>query len=150
VSVLDLILNRDPQVRLLWAGHCDCTPERRLICSAYAYQGARYLYLPPMNGRHATTGARVKTEPLARRLEPGATFARIVDCSRCRSHYAVSSAPLASAFVAIRLGLPAGNPFEDNEHVTTLKVPIDGAAEVLSGLFLTPLDRPTFGRTRPS
>ena len=48
-----------------------------------------------MNARHATTGARVKTETLERRLEPDATFARIVDCSRCRSHYAVSSAPCA-------------------------------------------------------
>lgn len=149
MNVLDLILNRDPQVRLLWAGHCDCTPERRLICSVYAHQGARYLYLPSMNGRHATTGARVKTEPLARPLEPGATFAKIVDCSRCRSHYAVSSAPLASAFVAIRMGLPAEDPFEDNEHVTTLKVPIDGADEVLPGVFLTPLDRPTFSQAAP-
>jgi hypothetical protein len=149
VSVLDLILKRDPRVRLLWAGHCDCTPERRLICSVYTHKKARYLYLPRLNGKHATTGAAVKREPMALRMQPKATFAKIVECGRCRGHYAVSSAPIASAFIAIRLGLPFEDPYQADEHVTTLKVPVDGAAEVMPGLFLTPLDKPTFSQVAP-
>jgi hypothetical protein len=149
MSVLDLILDHDPQVRLLWAGHCECTPERRLFCSVYVHKGARYLYLPRYKGRHAVTGAAVKREPAALRLAADAVFAKIVECGRCRSHYAVSSEPVASAFIAIRLGLPSDDPFEENEHVTTLKVPVDGAVEVIPGLFLTPLNKPTFARVSP-
>jgi hypothetical protein len=151
VNVLKLILNRDPRVRLLRAEHCDCTPERRLICSVYVHKGTRYLYLPPLHGRHATTGAAVKTEPLAVRLESGAGFAKIVDCNRCRSHYVVSSAPVASAsaFIAIRLGLPSKDPAEENQYLTTLKVPVDGAVEVMPGLFITPLEMTTFSQVAP-
>jgi hypothetical protein len=149
MSVLDLILNHDPQVRLLWAGHCDCTPERRLFCSVYAHQGTRHLYLPLYKGRHAATGAPVKREPLALPMEPDAAFAKITECGRCRGHYAVSSAPLASAFISVRLGLPAEDPFEENQYVTTLKVPVDGAVEVMPGLFVTPLDKSTFGLVAP-
>jgi hypothetical protein len=149
MTVLDLIHNHDPQVRLLCAGHCDCTPERRLFCSIYAHQETRHLYLPTYKGRHATSGAPVKREPVTLRLEPGAVFTKITECGRCRGHYVVSSAPVASAFISIRLGLPAEDPFEENQYVATLKVPVDGAVEVLPGLFVTPLDKSTFGQVAP-
>ena len=48
---------------------------------------------------------------MGRLLVPGAGFAEIVDCKRCHIHYAVSSAPLASAFLGIRMGPPAEDAF---------------------------------------
>jgi hypothetical protein len=149
VNVLKLILSRDKRARLLWEKRCDCTPERRLVCSVYVHKGTRHLYLPPLNGKHAATGAAVKTEPLAVRLDSG--FAKVVDCNRCHSHYIVSSEAVASAsaFIVIRLGLPSETPPEENQHVTTLKVPVDGAVEVMPGLFITPLEMTTFGQVAP-
>jgi hypothetical protein len=113
MSVLDLILKHDPRVRLLWEKRCDCAQGDRnpLVCAIYSHQDGRYLYLPPLNGRHAATGTRVRREAVGRLLVPGAGFAEIVDCKRCHIHYAVSSAPLASAFLAIRMGPPAEDAF---------------------------------------
>ena len=64
MSVLDLILNNDQQVQLLWEMRCDCTQDRnRLIGAVYAHEETRHLYPPAMKGRHAATVVTVRRAP---------------------------------------------------------------------------------------
>jgi hypothetical protein len=151
VSVLDLILNHDPQVRLLWETRCDCTADRSpLIGAVYAYEGNRHLYLASMKGRHAATGVIVRRAPKELRLDQEGGFAEIVECGRCRSHFVLTSAPVSLAYLVIRMGPPADKPPEAGEHVKTLKMPCDAAAiQVVPGLFLTPLGKATHGQVAP-
>jgi hypothetical protein len=152
VNVLDLIHKHDPQVQLLWETRCDCTGERSpLIGAVYAYQDNRHLYLPSMKGRHAATGVIVRRAPKELRLDQEGGFAEIVECGRCRSHFALTSAPVSLAYLVIRMGAPADKAPEAGEHVKTLKVPFDAAAiQVVPGLFLTPLGKATNGQVAPA
>ena len=157
MSVLDLILNHNaldpnPQVSLLWEMRCDCAPDRsRLIGAVYAHEGNRHFYLPSMKGRHAATGVIVRRAPKELRLDQEGGFAEIVECGRCRSHLALTSAPVSLVYLVIRMGPLADKPAEVGEHVKTLKVPFDAAAiQVVPGLFLTPLGKATNGQVAPS
>jgi hypothetical protein len=151
MNVLDLILNHDPQARLLWETRCDCTADRSpLIGAVYAYEDNRHLYLPSMKGRHAAAGVIVRRAPKELRLDQESGFAEIVECGRCRSHFALTSAPVSLAYLVIRMGPLADKPPEVGEHVKTLKVPFDAAAiQVVPGLFLTPLGKATHGQVAP-
>jgi hypothetical protein len=152
MSVLDLILNHDPQVHLLWEMRCDCADDRnRLLGAVYAHEGDRHLYLPSMKGRHAATGVIVRRAPKELRLDKEGGFAEIVECGRCRSHFALTSVPVSLAYLVIRMGPLADKPEEVGEHVKTLKVPFDAAViQVLPGLFLTPLGKATNGQVAQS
>jgi hypothetical protein len=150
MSVLNLILNHDPQVQLLWEFRCECSARNPLIGAVYAHEEDHHLYIPSLKGRHAAAGVTVRRAPRELRLDPGVVLAEIVECSRCRSHFALTSAPVFSAFLAIRLGLPAENPFEDNEHLKVIEVPFDAAAiQVVPGLFLTSLGKATYSKVAP-
>jgi hypothetical protein len=151
MSVLDLIHKHDPQVHLLWEMRCDCAGDRNpRIGAVYAHGEDWHLYIPPLKGRHAATGVTVKRAAKERRLESGTALAEVVECSRCHSHFVLSSAPLASAYLVIRMGVPPEDPIAENEHVTTLQVPFDAAAlQVMPGLFLTPLGKSTHARVAP-
>jgi hypothetical protein len=149
MNVLDLILNHDERVRLLWEMRCDCTADRNpLIGAVYAHEEDRRLYLPSLKGRHAATGVTVRRAPKEVRLDGG--FAEIAECGRCHSHFALTSAPVSLAYLVIRMGLPADNPAEAGEYVKTLQVPFDAAAiQVVPGLFLTPLGKATHAQVAP-
>ena len=153
MSVLDLIHNHDPQVHLLWEVRCDCTEDRnRLIGAVYAHGEDRHIYLPSMKGRHAATGVIVRRAPKELRLDQEGGFAEIVECGRCRSHFALTSAPVSWAYMGlvIRMGPRADKPPEVGEHVKSLNVPFDAAAiQVVPGLFLTPLGKATNGQVAP-
>jgi hypothetical protein len=151
MSVLDLIHNHDPQVHLLWEMRCDCVEDQnRLIGAVYAHEEDRHLYLPSMKGRHAATGVIVRRAPKELRLDQEGGFAEIVECGRCRSHFALTSEPVSMAYLVIRMGAPADKPAEAGEHVKTLKVPFDAAtSQVVPGLFLTPLGKATDGLVAP-
>jgi hypothetical protein len=152
MTVLDMILNHDPQVRLLWEMRCDCTERNPLIGAVYAHEEDRHLFLPSFKGRHAATGVTVRRASRARPLASGVVVAEITECSRCRSFFALTSAPISSAYLAmaIRLGAPDDNPFMAGEHVTMLQVPFDASAvQVVPGLFLTPFGKPTHTQVAP-
>jgi hypothetical protein len=84
-------------------------------------------------------------------LDQKGGFAEIVECGRCRSHYALTSQPIEMAYLVIRMGAPADKPAEVGEHVKTLKVPFDAAViQVAPGLFVTPLGKATNGQLAPS
>jgi hypothetical protein len=149
MSVLDLILNHDPQVHLLWEMRCDCAGDRNpLIGAVYAHGGDRHLYLPSMKGRHAATGVTVRRGPKEVRLD--GSVAEIAECGRCRNHFTLTSAPVELAYLMIRMGVPADDPEEAGEYVKTLQVPFDAAAiQVVPGLFLTPLGKTTHAQVAP-
>ena len=153
MNVLDLIHNHDPQVRLMWEMRCDCAEDRnRLLGAVYSHGEDRHLYLPSMKGRHAATGVIVRRAPKELRLDQAGGFAEIVECGRCRSHFALTSAPveLVAYYLVIRMGVPADKPGEVGERVKTLKVPFDAATiQVVPGLFLTPLGKATDGQLAP-
>jgi hypothetical protein len=109
MNVLDLILNHDERVRLLWEMRCDCTADRNpLIGAVYAHEEDRHLYLPSLKGRHAATGVTVRRAPKEVRLD--GSFAEIAECGRCHSHFALTSAPVSMAYLVIRMGPPADKP----------------------------------------
>lgn len=150
MTVLDLILQHDPQVRLLWAMRCDCAADRSpLIGAVYVYEESRHLYLPSMKGRHAATGVTVRRAPKALQMDNGG-FAEIVECGRCRSHFRLTSQPAELAYLVIRMGALADNPFVEGDQVKTIQVPFDASAvQVVPGLFLTPLGKATHGQAPP-
>jgi hypothetical protein len=150
MSVLDLILNHDDTVRLLWEMRCDCAGDRNpLIGAVYAHEEDRHLYLPSLKGRHAATGVTVRRAP--KELRMGGGFAELAECGRCHSHFALTSEPIELAYLVIRMGLPADKPPEAGEYVKTLQVPFDAAAiQVVPGLFLTPLGKGTHAQVAPA
>ena len=151
MTVLDLILKHDPRARLLWEMRCDSASDHRdpLIGAVYAHEEDRHLYLPSLKGRHAATGVTVRRAPKEVRLDGG--IAEVVECGRCHSHFALTSAPVELAYLVIRMGVPADKPPEGGEYVKTLQVPFDAAAiQVVPGLFLTPLGKATHAQVAPA
>jgi hypothetical protein len=149
VSVLDLILNHDERVRLLWEMRCDCAGDRNpLIGAVYAHGEDRHLYLPSLKGRHAATGVTVRRAPKEVGLDGG--VAEIAECGRCHSHFALTSEPVELAYIVIRMGTLADNPPKVGEYVKTLQMPFDAAAiQVIPGLFFTPLGKGTHAQLAP-
>jgi hypothetical protein len=149
MSVLDLILNHDERVHLLWEMRCDCAGDRNpLIGAVYAHEEDRHLYLPSLKGRHAATGVTVRRAPKEVRLDGGT--AQIAQCGRCHSHFALTSQPVSMAYLVIRMGVLADKPPEAGQYVNTLQVPFDAAAiQVIPGLFLTPLGKATHAQVAP-
>jgi hypothetical protein len=73
VNALDLVLNHDPQIRLLWEMRCDCAAQGSpLIGAVSAYEEDRHLYLPSISaGMTILPGAkRLLPEGSARALPP--------------------------------------------------------------------------------
>ena len=92
MSVVDLIHERDQAVRLIWEQRCCDCKTQPLIAAVYLHEGARYLYLPAIKGPHVSRALRVRrranTWPLAD------AFRQVSQCSRCRTFFLLSSAPV--------------------------------------------------------
>jgi hypothetical protein len=134
-----------------WNLRCDCAADRNpLICSIYTTEDGLYLYRPPLKGLDADTGQPVKRESAHLRLEPEVPAAEIVECSRCRNYFALTTGLFPAHPIVARFGPPTGKPFEADEHIVILQVPRDSTIQVLPGLFLTPLGEAERSRTAAS
>jgi hypothetical protein len=133
-----------------WNLRCDCAADRNpLICSIYMAEDGLYLYRPPLKGRDATTGKTVKRGPRQMRLDLETPTAEIVECSRCRCYFALTTGLMPPHPIVIRFGPPAGKRFEADEYVVSLQPPHDSTVQLLPGLFLTPLGESVHGRVAP-
>ena len=74
-----------------WNLRCDCAPDRNpLICSIHVAEDGLYLHRPPLKDVGAT-GRPMKRDASQRLLDPHAPAAEVVQCSRCRNYFALTT-----------------------------------------------------------